>query len=159
MKRALFVLLPLSCSMPMPMPDAGPPDAGPADDAGCAAVARPDGGDFPPAVWAVLARKCQTCHTQPLLNHATKTLLTYEDTQARYGITDEQYWQRMGEVIQPDGLPHMPFMGAPQLTADEFDTLNGWIDACALPVPEGTGCDALNDGGVWPTTAQCDAGL
>jgi hypothetical protein len=103
-------------------------------------------------------RKCQTCHTQPLMNQAHQKLLTYEDTQTRYGITDKQYWQRMGEVIQTDGSPHMPYMNAPQLTAGEFDTLNGWINACALPVPEGTGCDSLNDGGVMPTSAVCDAG-
>jgi hypothetical protein len=144
-----------ACSAPVPTLDSGTPDAG---DAGCAAYQRPDGGDLPPAVWAVMHGKCQTCHTQPLLNNAKKTLLTYEDTQSRYGITDQQYWQRMDEVIQADGVPHMPYMDAPQLTPGEFSTLDGWLKACAPPVPEGTGCDSLPDGGVLPTTAACDAG-
>jgi hypothetical protein len=146
----------VACSSPAP--DAGTPDSGDVD-AGCSAVERPDGGDFPPAVYAVLRDKCQTCHTFPLLNLAKKTLLTYEQTQDRFGITSKLYWQRMSEVIEPDAIPHMPYMNAPPLTDAELATLRGWFASCALPVPEGTGCDGLPDGGVEPTTASCDAGL
>jgi hypothetical protein len=104
----------------------------------------------------VLHDKCQTCHTQPLLNGAKKTLLTYEQTQDPFGITSKLYWQRMSEVIEPGAVPHMPFGTAPQLTDAELQTLHGWFGTCALPVAEGTGCDSTPDGGVEPTTAICD---
>jgi hypothetical protein len=126
-----------------------------APHAGCGGVARPDGGDFSVAVYAVLHAKCQTCHTRPLLNGAKMTLLTYEQTQEPFGITDHRWWQRMAEVIEPDGVPHMPYADAPQLTDGELMTLRGWFAACALPEAEGQGCDGVPDGGVEPTRAQC----
>lgn len=131
-------------------PDAGPvdpvgadPDSGasPADGAGPDAFAacpadRSDGGDFPADVAAVLAAKCQTCHEVPPKDRAPFALLTYADTQAPDPLapyTGVPIWQVMHVVIQPGGDPHMPFSSAPQLTAAEMATLDGWLLACALP--------------------------
>jgi hypothetical protein len=47
----------------------------------------------------------------------------------------------MAEVIEPDGVPHMPFKDAPQPSTAQLDTLRAWFAACAPPVAEGTGCD------------------
>ena len=111
----------------------------------------PPTGDFPIDVGTVIAAKCQTCHTEPKLNGAKFTLLTYEDTQQPFGTTGKLRWQRMAEVIEPTGIPHMPFTSTklpdtPQLTDDELNILRAWFNACAPPVPEGKGLDAKNGG-------------
>jgi hypothetical protein len=142
---AALLLAGAACSSPALTPDGG---------LDCAARARPDAGDFPPAVFVVLRDKCQTCHTRPRLNNAKGELLTWEDTQVPYGAGE--LWQRMAEVIEPDGTPRMPYGNAPQLTDAELATLRGWFGACALPLPQGDGCDALPDAG--PESSACDAG-
>jgi len=99
-------------------------------------------GDLPCDVGTVLENKCQPCHQQPPKNHAHFPLLTYEDTQQPFGIVpDERRWQRMAQVVEPGGQPHMPYGNAPQLTPAELDTLRAWFRACARPAPEGQGCD------------------
>jgi hypothetical protein len=105
----------------------------------------PTSGDFPLDVGAVLQDKCQTCHRQPPVQHAPFPLLNYEDTVGPDPIppyVGKPIWQVMHIVIQTNGVPHMPFGSAPQLTAAEFQTLDGWLTTCATPVPEGTGGDA-----------------
>jgi hypothetical protein len=85
--------------------------------------------------------RCQPCHQIPQKNGAHFPILSYEDTQQKFGVDGLLRFQRMSEVISPGGLPHMPPVDHPQLSADQFNTLIGWLDACAPPVPEGTGCD------------------
>ena len=84
-------------------------------------------------------------------------MLSWEDTQKVFGITDSLRWQRMAEVIEPDGSPHMPYRAAPQLTESELAILRDWFAQCAPPAAEGLGCDATFDGGV--ESPSCDAGF
>jgi hypothetical protein len=110
-----------------------------------ACAPNPAAGDYPLDVGAVLGAKCQTCHKKPPINHAPFPLLNYEDTVGPDTIAPYKgrpIWQAMHVVIQPNGVPHMPFGNAPQLTAEEFRTLDGWLTSCAPPVPEGTGGDS-----------------
>jgi hypothetical protein len=93
-------------------------------------------------VAAVLADKCQTCHQSPPKNHAPFPLLTYAETQGADPLspyTGLPIWQVMHTVIQPKGVPHMPFGNAPQLTSSEMTTLDGWLLACALPQDDEAG--------------------
>ena len=105
-----------------------------------ACSSKPTTGTFPPDVAAVLHAKCQTCHSRPPINHAPFPLVTYEDTlqndtlQPYPGVA---IWRVMHAVIQPDGVPHMPFGNAPQLTSAEFQTLDDWLLDCATPVADG----------------------
>jgi hypothetical protein len=110
---------------------------------------KPTTGAFPPDVAAVLHAKCQTCHSRPPVNHAPFPLVTYEDTLKTNTL--EPYpgvpiWRVMHQVIQTDGVPHMPFGNAPQLTSSEFRTLDGWLVGCATPVADGSDDDAGNTG-------------
>jgi hypothetical protein len=125
--------------------DAGPapqqPDADAPDVFASCPATRPT-GTIPSDVAAVLSAKCQPCHQSPTKNHAPFPLLTYADTQKADPLppyTGLPIWQVMHTVIQPGGVPHMPFGNAPQLTAAEMQTLDGWLLGCALPV---TGDDA-----------------
>jgi len=72
-------------------------------------------------------------------------LVNYEETRQPDPIapySGQPIWRVMHIVIQPDGVPHMPFGSARQLTPEEFSTLDGWLTSCAVPVGEGTGGDA-----------------
>lgn len=100
----------------------------------------PDAGDLPCDVSAVFQNRCQTCHTSPPQNGAPFPLLTYEDLTSTYSA-DLLRWQRVAQVIEPSSGLHMPPFTQPQLTQSDFDTLHAWFAACALAVPEGTGCD------------------
>jgi uncharacterized membrane protein len=130
-----------ACSSTTPSAASGA-DAAPS----CDPAATPTNGDLPEAVNAVLADKCQACHTSPPKNHAPWPLLSFEETQVRFGITEKRRWQRMAEVIEPGGSPHMPFGNAPQLTADQLATLRAWFAGCAMPIAEGSGHDLHDDG-------------
>ena len=128
-------------------PDSYPPRLHVTDFAqACAAVTGPTVGDLPDDVNTVLRGRCQICHSAPPQNQAPFSLVSYEDTQTPFGITDKRKWQRMAQVIEPDGLPHMPRDGAPQLADSELATLREWFAACAPPIPEGTGHDLAADG-------------
>jgi hypothetical protein len=116
-------------------------DAGTADDCRITRSATVASGDLPCPVAAVIRSRCQPCHQIPQLNGAHFPLLSYEDTQQRYGVDGQLRFQRMSEVVLPTGSPHMPPRDHPQPTADELATLLGWLDQCAPPVAEGTGCD------------------
>lgn len=129
----------------LPAPEGGVVDAATAEDLECG-LTTDAGGDLPCEVAAAL-RKCQTCHQAPPKNHAPWPLLTYEDTQAPFGMTGLRKWQRMAQVIEPGNLPHMPPNSAPQLSEGELRALEAWFAACAPPLPEGTGCDAADAGG------------
>lgn len=131
-----------SCSTAVPaasMPDAAAP---------CDPAQTPTTGDLPDTVNAVLKDKCQACHSGPPQNHAPFAIVSFEDTQKQFGITSRLKWQRMAEVIEPGGLPHMPYGNAPQLTPDQLTTLQNWFASCAPPIAEGTGHDLLDDGGL-----------
>jgi hypothetical protein len=103
-------------------------------------------GDLPCDVAAVLAARCQVCHTLPLKHHAPWPQLSYELVSQPFGNTGLLRWQRMAEVIEPGTQPHMPPMCFPQLSEDQIDILRAWFRLCAPPVPQGTGCD-IEDGG------------
>ncbi len=92
----------------------------------------PATGTFPADVAAVLADKCQTCHTAPPKNGAPFALLTYEDVHMLFAGTIPIY-QEMYLRTRPGASPHMPFGNAPQLTPDEFTTLSDWLISCAPP--------------------------
>jgi hypothetical protein len=125
--------------------DAGALDGGGMD--GCTVVhtSTVHAGDLPCPVATVLMAKCQPCHQRPPRNGAHFSLFSYEDLIQPFGLTGLLRWQRMAQVIEPDGSPHMPpnipTLMAPQLTDQELMTLRGYFEACAPPVPEGTGCD------------------
>lgn len=118
----------------------------------CDGVVTPAVGDLPDDVNAVLVDKCQGCHTSPPKNHAPWSLQSFEDTQKVLGLAGKRRWQRMAEVIEPGGSPHMPFGDAPQLTDAQLTTLRTWFAGCAMPIAEGTGHDAT------PTGPEHDAG-
>jgi hypothetical protein len=106
---------------------------------------RPAIGDYPADVAAVISNKCTTCHKNPPVNHAPFPLVSYTDTVGPDPVAPYQgqpIWQVMGQVIQPNANPHMPFGDAPQLTSAEFATLDGWLSSCALP------SQSASDGGV-----------
>lgn len=125
----------------------------PASDAPkCDGVVTPTVGDLPDDVNAVLVGKCQACHTAPPKNHAPWPLQSFEDTQKVLGLAGQRRWQRMAEVIEPGGSPHMPFGDAPQLTDAELATLRAWFAGCAKPIAEGTGHDLT------PAGPEHDAG-
>jgi mono/diheme cytochrome c family protein len=129
--------------------DASPllPEADPPGDGGCAAPLA--SGDLPCDVSAVFQTHCQKCHTVPAPpppNDAPFPLKTYEDLTSPYG-TGLLRWQRVSQVIEDGGLPHMPPAGEPELAPSDFDTLHAWFDACAPGLPEGTGCDVGEDAG------------
>jgi hypothetical protein len=107
-------------------------------------------------VHAVLACKCQRCHTDPMQNSAPFPLLTYEDTQADYA--GEPRWQHMRRVVATDFMPpnFFPDLMPPveMLTDYEKETIIGWADQgaevlgsaeCTAPSPEA--CPALEGAG------------
>jgi hypothetical protein len=95
-------------------------------------AASPATGSFPADVAAVIHSKCNPCHTDLPLNGAPFPLLTYADVHKLFAGTFPIY-EEMYLLIQPNGVPHMPFGNAPQLTADEFKTLSDWLISCAPP--------------------------
>jgi hypothetical protein len=109
----------------------------------------PATGDFPCDVFKVIHGTCNRCHQDPPLIGAPFPLLTYEDTQMPYDTHGKLRYQRMREVIQPDGSPHMPFMSTkivvPELTAAELATLDAWL-ACPTPTAQGQGCECPGQG-------------
>lgn len=131
-----------------PIADADGGDAADAVSSACDPSQTPSIGDLPDDVSAVLRDKCQSCHSAPPQHHAPFPLVSFEDTQKRFGITTKRRWQRMAEVIEPGGLPHMPYGTAPPLADTQLSTLRLWFAGCATPVPEGTGHDLTDDGGL-----------
>ena len=90
----------------------------------------PASGTFPADVEAILSSRCQTCHADPPVNDAPFPLLTYSDVHMLFAGTLPIY-QEMYMLIQPDGIPHMPFGNAPQLTSEQLQTLSNWLLSCA----------------------------
>jgi hypothetical protein len=136
-----------------------PPDAGDASPF-AACLPHPTTGSFPPEVATVLSNKCQTCHQSPPRDHAPFPLLSYDDTVGADSIAPyvgQPIWQVMHAVIQPAGVPHMPFGNAAQLTAAEFQTLDAWLTSCALPAVVEAGPDS-EDAEEPETAAAGDAG-
>src|SRR5437868_2489940 len=76
----------------------------PSTEMDCSAVAADRSGELPAGVQAVLGAKCQACHQDPPAGGAKFPLLSYEDTQKPMGRTAKLRWQRMAEVIEPDGI-------------------------------------------------------
>jgi hypothetical protein len=121
-----------------------PPDASDASPFALCPT-HPPTGSFPPDVATVLSNKCQTCHQSPPRDHAPFPLVTYNDTVVLDPIAPyvgQPVWQVMHAVIQPTGVPHMPFGNAAQLTPAEFQTLDTWLTSCALPAVVEAGSDS-----------------
>ena len=118
-------------------------------DGGVTCGPLPVSGDIPCDVFKVIHGTCNRCHVDPPLIGAPFPLLTYEDTQMKYDTQGKLRYQRMHEVIQPDGAPHMPFQSTkivvPELTAAEFATLDAWL-ACPTPTAQGQGCECPGQG-------------
>jgi hypothetical protein len=118
-------------------------------DGGVSCGPLPATGDVPCDVFKVIHGTCNRCHQDPPLAGAPFPLLTYEDTQMPYDMHGKLRYQRMHEVIQPDGSPHMPFKSTivvvPELTAAEFATLDAWL-ACPTPTAQGQGCECPGQG-------------
>lgn len=128
-------------------PDSSSLDA--SSDAGVEAALCPPGpeaGTLPCDVAAVLAAKCQPCHTIPEQNNAKFPLLTYQDLHAPLGTTGLLHWERAAQVIEPNNFPHMPPAGHPQLVDSDFATLRAWFATCALPGPDDASCPTLDAG-------------
>jgi hypothetical protein len=96
---------------------------------------------------SVIRDRCQRCHTDPPENGAPRPFLTYEDTQATYPNSDQQWWQKMLEAVSSDFMPltqlnDPPFNIMPPvepLAPDQKATLLGWLEAGAEPTG-GTEC-------------------
>ena len=107
----------------------------------------PAEGDIPCDVWQVLHDRCHCCHQDPPLNFAPFPLLTYEETRAIYSMMSGKLrWERMSEVVQDTGIPHMPLTGqAKDLSSSQKKVLDDWFAACAPPADQyqdgGPGCD------------------
>jgi hypothetical protein len=125
--------------------DAGPLDGGAMDGCMVVPTSNMHSGDLPCLIAAVLMAKCQPCHQKPPRNGAHFSLLSYEDLVQPFGLTGLLRWQRMAQVIELDGSPHMPpntpTLMAPQLMDQELMMLRDYFAMCAPPVVEGTGCD------------------
>jgi hypothetical protein len=93
------------------------------------------------------------CHVDPPKIGAPFPILTYADTQMVFDSHGKLRYQRMHEVIQDDGAPHMPYKSktivVPPLTPDEFKTLDTWT-SCANPTPAGMGCGCPGPMGCTP---------
>lgn len=155
--RAIAVLLTVgaslaACGSAVPESEGGSYYTSAIPGASCAPG--PTTGDLPCDVGAVLKASCQPCHQTPTQNGAHFPILTYEDTQKPFGLAPDdggppkRRFQRMAEVVQPEGLPHMPSQAAPacggkscSLSAADLTTLDAWFTACAPPAPEHKGCD------------------
>jgi hypothetical protein len=116
---------------------------------GASCGALPASGDIPCDVFKIIHGTCNRCHIDPPLLGAPFPLLTYEDTQMPYDTHGKLRYQRMREVIQPDGSPHMPLQSTkivvPPLTDAELATLDAWL-ACPTPTAQGQGCECPGQG-------------
>ena len=117
--------------------DAGEMEAGEAGPNPCVGMDPPAVGDYPCAVFDVINRNCRPCHQDPPVMGAPFPLMNFEDTQGPYSAMLKRY-QRMNQVIRPGFPPRMPFGG--MLNDADLKTLSDWLDMCAPPVPDGTGC-------------------
>ncbi|RYZ02599.1 MAG: hypothetical protein EOO73_31125 [Myxococcales bacterium] len=94
----------------------------------------------------VIRNKCQRCHGDPLRNSAPVPFLTYEDTQARYYMSNKRWWEIMIPSVEQDFMPYVALNDPPgimppvePLTAEEKATLLGWLEQGAKP-EGGTDC-------------------
>ena len=105
-------------------------------DAGPTCEDTPETGDFPCDIFAILQTHCHNCHQSPPLSGAPYSLLTYEDTRPLHGITTKPRFVRMAEVVESGFMPLMATIPEP-----EKQTLLDWLNTCALPAPDGMGCE------------------
>ncbi len=138
-----------------PFPTAPVVDAPPAGE-GAAGAGEPGGAGGAAALipfcdaLGVIRNKCQRCHGDPITNAAPVPFLTYEDLQAQYYDTDQQWWQVAIDKVERDVMPFVALNDSPSLVggtvqplgADEKATLLGWLKQGALPVG-GTACPAI----------------
>jgi len=108
-----------------------------------ACPAKPQTGDFPCDVFAIIHANCNPCHQNPPLSGAPFPLLTYADTQKPI-FPGKLIFQQMYDQTRPNALPRMPLGGS--LTPADFTTLSDWLVTCAQPVPSGTGCGCPGKG-------------
>jgi hypothetical protein len=96
---------------------------------------------------AVIRAKCQRCHQEPPRNGAPVPFLTYEDTQAPYGMSTFKYSDVMVSVVEDGTMPYVVLNKPPSnlmppvepLLDDEKTTLLGWLKQGARP-EGGTEC-------------------
>jgi hypothetical protein len=122
-------------SPPIPPPGAGG-GGGSGGGGGPTCEDTTDTGDFPCDVFTVLENNCHTCHQNPPQKGAPFSLLTYEDTQAPYGVMGGQRWQRMKQVVETGFMP----LGSTLPDSDK-QLLLGWLEGCAQPAADGMGCE------------------
>jgi hypothetical protein len=125
-------------------------DGSTGDDSGPHCASRPAAGTLPADVAAIIATKCDTCHSSPPKNHAPFPIENYTDVNATdpYApYTGQPIWEVIGTVIQPNATPHMPFGNAPQLSAQQLQTLTQWSQNCGLPAGS-TGADGGAGGNI-----------
>jgi hypothetical protein len=92
--------------------------------------------------------KCLRCHTEPQVNGAPFSLLTWPDTQKVYPpVGGKPIWQKMYVAVDTKFMPICAetgcgnFEGGPteKLTDEERNTLLSWLE-CPQPV-DSPGCD------------------
>jgi hypothetical protein len=150
-KRALLGGLPLALALSFGCSNGdtklerhGPPLGGNGGSGGTDVTGQGGDGAQPIAfcdALTVIRAKCQRCHQDPPKNMAPVKFLTYEDTQAQYFDTNEQWWQVMQGVVDRDFMPYVALNGPPTnlmppvqpLTPAEKATLLGWLNQGALP--------------------------
>jgi len=89
---------------------------------------------FPRDVEAAIQAKCQRCHQQPPQNGAPFPLLTWEDTQAPYGL--QLVYQAMLPAIEKGFMPFTELRLDPPvepLSVDEKTRLLDWLRDGAQP--------------------------
>lgn len=111
--------------------------AGGAGGGGASCEGVPDTGEYPCEVYEVLKAKCFSCHTDPQLQGAPFSLLTYEDARAPYFAST--VWERIGPNVETGNMP----LGG-SLTAAEKQVLLDWVAGCARPAEAGMGCECLD---------------
>lgn len=130
--------------VPKPMMD--PPKEG--DGGGGGAAGAGGSGELVPFcdALAVVRAKCQRCHSNPTKLGAPVPFVTYDDFQATFFET-KKWWQRAQDMVESGDMPYVALNDPPTslmppvqpLTADEKDTLMGWLQQGALP-EGGTDC-------------------
>src|SRR6185436_18709953 len=133
MVGAVTAIMLLGCDAGGASGDVGGAGGGTAGAGGAACVEPGAVGDLPCDIAAVLEARCQSCHGTPLMKNAKFPLERYEDAHAPFGTTGKRRWQRIAEVIEPGGLPHMPkdWSTKGELTTEQLETLRAWVGSCA----------------------------
>ena len=109
----------------------------------CVGMDPPATGDYPCPVFDVINRRCRPCHQNPPQQGAPFTLMSFEDIQKPYpDMPTRKIYQQMTVQTRAGAIPRMP-QGADftdQALLADLKVLQDWLDMCAPPVADGTGC-------------------